>query len=375
MREVAAEFNAPTVDVSGQRFLHARGRLAPDRDFWSRLDRIARRLDAEREVDRSFADAMAANRRALSAADREFGIGYVEGFHAADTTIISERALAEGGFPEGEEHEQRLGRVLQGYGPLLGQLSAAVLADIRLGSIASRVDWRDGRVDVTARDLSGRASTVSARTLVVTVPLGVLAAPAGSVGTIEFDPAMPSHARAIELTAMGSVIKLVLQFKRAFWRDAKLSERLTARRLDQVSLIQSRERLPFTVWWTMYPVDAPLLTAWRGGPAAADMSRLPRAELEERAVASLAAIFAMRPATLRRELVATFYHDWNNDPFSRGVYSYSRVGGASACVTLSRAVRGTIWFAGEAADRLGRTGTVHGAIGSGWRAADEILRR
>jgi len=83
----------------------------------------------------------------------------------------------------------------------------------------------------------------------------------------------------------------------------------------------------------------------------------------------------MSPAAIRRELDAVFYHDWINDPFSRGVYSYSRVGGADACVKLSRPIRDTIWFAGEAADRLGRTGTVHGAIDSGWRAAGQILRR
>jgi monoamine oxidase len=41
-------------------------------------------------------------------------------------------------------------------------------------------------------------------------------------------------------------------------------------------------------------------------------------------------------------------------------------------VRLAKPVQDTIWFAGEAADREGRTGTVHGAIASGWRAADEI---
>lgn len=33
----------------------------------------------------------------------------------------------------------------------------------------------------------------------------------------------------------------------------------------------------------------------------------------------------------------------------------------------------TLYFAGEHADREGRNGTVHGAIASGWRAADQIL--
>jgi monoamine oxidase len=80
----------------------------------------------------------------------------------------------------------------------------------------------------------------------------------------------------------------------------------------------------------------------------------------------------MRASSIRDRLCATYYHDWINDPFARGAYSYSRVGGHRASVRLAKPVQDTIWFAGEAADREGRTGTVHGAIASGWRAADEI---
>jgi monoamine oxidase len=41
---------------------------------------------------------------------------------------------------------------------------------------------------------------------------------------------------------------------------------------------------------------------------------------------------------------------------------------------LARPLRGTLFFAGEAAESEGRTGTVHGAIASGRRAADEVKR-
>ena len=40
---------------------------------------------------------------------------------------------------------------------------------------------------------------------------------------------------------------------------------------------------------------------------------------------------------------------------------------------LAPPIQGTIWIAGEAADKEGRSGTVHGAIASGYRAANEIL--
>jgi monoamine oxidase len=65
-------------------------------------------------------------------------------------------------------------------------------------------------------------------------------------------------------------------------------------------------------------------------------------------------------------------HDWIADPFSRGAYSYARVGGDDASKRLGRPVEQTVYFAGEAADVEGRTGTVHGGIATGRRVADLI---
>jgi monoamine oxidase len=98
------------------------------------------------------------------------------------------------------------------------------------------------------------------------------------------------------------------------------------------------------------------------------------AELEARAVSSLATVMSMSTRAIRARFIDTFYHDWINDPFARGAYSYSRVGGDRAPQQLARPVERTVWFAGEAADAQGRTGTVHGAIESGWHAARQIVR-
>src|ERR687891_47481 len=57
----------------------------------------------------------------------------------------------------------------------------------------------------------------------------------------------------------------------------------------------------------------------------------------------------------------------------RGAYSYTAVCGEKASARLARPVEGTLYLAGEHADREGRNGTVHGAIASGWTAADAIL--
>jgi monoamine oxidase len=112
---------------------------------------------------------------------------------------------------------------------------------------------------------------------------------------------------------------------------------------------------------------------WAGGPAAIALGAAPR-ELKERAVRSLADTFGIDRRTVERHLVATFYHDWSRDPFSRGAYSYVLVGGTDAAEMLSRPARGTLFFAGEATDPEGRTGTVHGAIATGQRAAAQVAR-
>jgi monoamine oxidase len=67
-------------------------------------------------------------------------------------------------------------------------------------------------------------------------------------------------------------------------------------------------------------------------------------------------------------------HDWLGDPYARGAYSYPIVGGSEAAKVLARPVQQTLFFAGEAMDSEMRSGTVHGAIGSGRRAAKLALK-
>jgi len=64
--------------------------------------------------------------------------------------------------------------------------------------------------------------------------------------------------------------------------------------------------------------------------------------------------------------------DWRADPYSRGGYSYVRVGGALARERLAEPLGDTLFFAGEATDRE-EAGTVAGALRSGRRAAQEVL--
>ena len=77
---------------------------------------------------------------------------------------------------------------------------------------------------------------------------------------------------------------------------------------------------------------------------------------------------------LQGSLDASYVHDWQTDPFSRGAYSYGKVGAVEAQRELGSPVENTLFFAGEATDTSGNNGTVHGAIASGYRAAGEIIQ-
>jgi monoamine oxidase len=103
------------------------------------------------------------------------------------------------------------------------------------------------------------------------------------------------------------------------------------------------------------------------------LAKLDHARLEAACVESLGETLGLDADTVRAELVATHHHDWTNDPYARSAYSYLRVGGARAPERLAAPLGDTLFFAGEATAGGGNTGTVHGALSSGQRAAREAL--
>jgi monoamine oxidase len=94
--------------------------------------------------------------------------------------------------------------------------------------------------------------------------------------------------------------------------------------------------------------------------------------INDQAIASLAHIFNMSAEEISGQLVESYLHDWRDDPFTRGAYTYLPVNGLEAQQALSKPVDDLLFFAGEAM-AVGHIGTVHGAIQTGQRAAAEVL--
>ena len=360
LRELLTAASLVSVDVDGRRFHTGGRRLRPFDDFWERLDRVMRRLPGDIMQDRSFHDFIAAKPggRRL-AADRRLATQFVEGFHGADPRLISAAVLAESGSPGDDSAEQKLGRVVAGYDQVLRWLAEPLTDRIQLSSPVASVDWEPGRVSIQiGSSRAKKTPAVTGSVAIVSVPLGVLQAPPGSDGAIRFDPALAQKTRALDTITMGSALRVSLRFEDRFW--------------DTLSFLHSADR-DFPIWWSAYPMAAPVMVGWCGGTRARQLSTLSHGEIVDRAIYSLARQLHISPARMR--VKAAWTHDWQNDPYARGAYSYQKVGGADAPAALARSVRRTLFFAGEATETSGATGTVHGAISTGRRAAAQVMRQ
>ncbi len=236
---------------------------------------------------------------------------------------------------------------------------------LQLQAPVHAIAWQEGRVEVEAECL-GTPLRVTATQAIVTLPLGVLQAPAGAPGAVRFSPPLDAKREALRLLGFGPVIKLNLRFRSAFW------EEIANGRYRDVTFFHSRQA-PFPTFWSALPLRVPLLVAWSGGPRAARLSGASTEELVKTAVSILQSMFGTS-VDVGGLLEGAYWHDWQNDPYSRGAYSYVTAGGGNASRELAQSLSQTLFFAGEATDFDGEQATVTGAIGSGERAARELMQ-
>ena len=73
-------------------------------------------------------------------------------------------------------------------------------------------------------------------------------------------------------------------------------------------------------------------------------------------------------------VVSWHLHNWTADPFSRGGSAYSTAGAEAVPSLLAQPLKDTLFFAGEHTAGPLLLGTVPGAIETGQRAAEDVLR-
>jgi monoamine oxidase len=288
---------------------------------------------------------------------------YVEGFNAADERRISVISLAMQQRAEDAIAADRLFRLESGYDTLpvfLAQQFQRAGGELALNSEAKKIFWTRGEVTLQAMGSPGPRE-FRAACAVITVPLGVLQA-----GCIEFIPRPAETLRQAGRLVMGPVMRMTFVFKRKLWTDT-------------LSFIVAPTEVP-SAWWSAMPHEAPVLTAWAGGPKAESLLRLVSSEGDATALcaqclSSLAKILGRPVADIETNLSSWHFHNWQTDPLTRGAYSYVPAGALDAPEHLQRPVEDTLYFAGEHTDTTSNWGTVHAALAAGEGAAAKILGR
>jgi monoamine oxidase len=292
---------------------------------------------------------------------------YVRGFYAADPRVASTLAIARMERSAREAGGTTPSRVMEGYDRVLHAMAARLPPDaLLLNAVAQEVRWKRGAVRVRARTQRGTPlGTFLARHAVVTLPVGVLRAKPPAAGAVRFLPRVREQERAWNQLTMGPLVKVLLRFRKAFWREREETA--------HVGMFHA-PRSPFLTWWTLSPHRGTRhLVGWSGGPAAASLSRLSEAEVMARALHGLSQLFHRPVRELEALLESWRVQDWQQEPFTRGGYAVIPSGAMDAVEALARPVDKTLFFAGEATHSGGEEGTVHGALETGRRAADELL--
>jgi monoamine oxidase len=360
-----AKSNTAIVDAHGERFTLRDGKAEPADNLFQQMKRGLDSVGRPRK-DLPFGEFLdrVANRK-LPPAARQLARQLVEGFDAADATRVSTWATLDE-WNGSSAADASTFRPLGGYGSLIDGLVCAfdhARVQVRLSTVVHTIHWQRGRVTIEATR-HGQPCSVQGKRAIITLPLGVLQLPAHAAGAVRFLPD-PRKQKALAGLASGPVIKVAMHFRKPFWEEVNDGHYRDA----------SFFRAPgatFRTFWTAVPLRGSLLNAWAGGPNAQRLSGRNEGELTSAAIDSLQSMFGKK-VRVRSMLERAYLHDWQADPFARGAYSYVLAGGTGARKALAAPVKNTLFFAGEAADGQGESGTVAGALQSGIHAARLVL--
>ncbi len=284
---------------------------------------------------------------------------FAEGYDLADPRKASTKILSE----EWQLQNERQFLVTGGYSQLTGYLARKAVQQgctLLTSSVVTEINWRKHAAAVHLAD----QRRFLAEKVLVTIPVGLLAAKRFSPGVIRFTPDITGYRKAAGQIGFGAVTKIQLFFKNPFWEQSGFRE----------GFLISGEAVP--TWWTPADAGIPLLTGWLPHPAKPVIyCRQPREGLKHvgSAISSLSAIFGLPPEQLQGMLLKSTSYNWAADCFAGGAYSYAYPGTGKATAVLNRPLRDTLFFAGEALGNGAVRGTVESALVSSENAVAALL--
>jgi monoamine oxidase len=316
-----------------------------------RIPRALRHFDGP---DTTFADYL--DRTHAVPGARSLGTLLHAHINAADPEDIGVRGLGEEEARSSEGWYRHF-QLVQGYSELVRRRADPLRNRLRLRTRVTLIRHSDRGVEVRASTPEGDVC-FRGGFAVVTLPLGILKA-----GTVEFDPPLPAAKRhAIGSVAFGSVMETILRL-----RGGNLVEKL-----GDFAMIWGGSFTSFDRPFVGLPNRPEILSAFTAGKEAVRRSQMTDAEAVDAAMAELDSILPR--GVVVGDVSASLVRRWPIDPNIRGGYSYLPPNSTLRHrVALAAPVENRLFFAGEAMHFGGEQATVHGAIETGYRAANEVL--
>lgn len=240
-------------------------------------------------------------------------------------------------------------RILGGAQAIANRIAERLGDSVRLKAPVWQI-----RQDARGVEVTAETGVVRAQRVIVTVPVAL-------AGQIRYDPPVPAdRALLTQRVPSGSLIKELLVYDEPFWRTDGLTGQSFA----------LNDPVGGTLDGSTDSDQPGILIGLSSGSQARALARLSAADRRQAILASLARRFGPRAASP----VAYYEHDWANEVWSRGCFgAHFPPGVLTNFGPALRAPVGCIHWAGTETSSAFHN-SMNGAIESGERAAEEVLR-
>ncbi len=284
-------------------------------------------------------------------------------FYGTTSDRIGARGLAESLKLSKRDTKQLMTRANPWQDIIISRFSE-VIPSIVLNTVVKKIDWSSTLITIT--DSNGKEYT--ATKVIVTVPLSIL-----KNGDITFTPGLDAtKTSALAKFKMDAAMRIVLDFKTNFWGldSSYIWGGSTVPQYFNSGV--GRSKFFRSMALTIY------------GQRAEQLSALSDYNKVLTILAELDAVYQGQATRfIRRDLdnpndstnLLYLVKDWTKDEYIKGGFSYPLVGTTNADrKDLSLPLADKLYFAGEATDVDGDSGTVSGALNSAARVVEEIVK-